>query len=173
MSGPRVIDWLLEEDQPAVRYWALVELLGGKERDPEVQEARRGISKRGWGRDLLALQGPKGFWERREPRNVKEWIDFLQFPPFRCTFWIGLVLSDLGLDATNPQVKRVADLIFTYKLRLGSPFNFFFEEPCISANAARMMTRFGFAEDRRVRKLFAWLLEDQREDGGWNCSQGT
>lgn len=31
----------------------------------------------------------------------------------------------------------------------------------------------GFAEDRRVRKLFAWLLEDQREDGGWNCSQGT
>jgi hypothetical protein len=24
--------------------------------------------------------------------------------------------------------------------------------------------------DGRVRKLYDWLIEDQREDGGWNCS---
>jgi hypothetical protein len=31
------------------------------------------------------------------------------------------------------------------------------------------MTRFGYGEDRRVRKLYDWMVEDQREDGGWNC----
>ncbi len=36
-----------------------------------------------------------------------------------------------------------------------------------------MLTRFGYADDLRVRKLYDWLLEDQRDDGGWNCSQGT
>ena len=121
----------------------------------------------------MHAQGPEGFWEARKPRNVREWVDFLYFPPFLATNWRALVLSDLGLDATHPRIKKIADLIFEYKLRLGSPFNFFHEEACISANTARMMTRFGYADDVRVRKLYDWLLEDQRKDGGWNCSQDT
>jgi hypothetical protein len=168
-----VVRWLLEDDQPAVRYYALIDLLGRKPDDPEVRRALSRIARVGWANDLLRTQGPKGFWESREPKNVKEWVDFLYHPPFRSTNWKALVLSDLGLDATDLRIRKVADLLFEYKLRLGSPFNFFHEEACISANTARMMTRFGYADDRRVRKLHDWLLEDQREDGGWNCSQGT
>jgi len=83
------------------------------------------------------------------------------------------VLSDWGLDARHPQIRRLVNTIFEYKLRLGSPYNFFHEEACVSANTARMLTRFGYADDGRVRKLYDWLIEDQRADGGWNCSQGT
>jgi hypothetical protein len=97
----------------------------------------------------------------------------MYYPKYLSSNWRALVLSDLGLDSTTPGVKKLADRIFEYKLRLGSPFNFFYEEACVSANTARMMTRFGYADDPRVRKLYDWLLEDQREDGGWNCSQGT
>jgi hypothetical protein len=168
-----VIQWLLENDQPAARYRTLVDLLGRKEDDPEVRSARSRIARVGWANDQLRKQGAKGFWEAHEPKNVGEWVNFLYFPTFLATNWRALVLSDLGLDATNPQIKKIADLIFEYKLRRGSPFNFFYEEACISANTARMMTRFGYADDVRVRKLYDWLLEDQREDGGWNCSQGT
>ena len=32
-----------------------------------------------------------------------------------------------------------------------------------------MLTRFGYVDDFRVRKLYDRLLEDQKEDGGWNC----
>jgi len=169
----RVIRWLLEEDQPAARYYTLVDLLGRKGDDPGVRSARSRIARVGWANDQLRKQGSKGFWEAREPKNIGEWVNFLYFPTFLATNWRALVLSDFGLDRTNPRIKKIADLIFEFKLRRGSPFNFFYEEACISANTARMMTRFGYAEDVRVRKLYDWLLEDQREDGGWNCSQGT
>lgn len=173
MLEPGTRDWLLDAGQPSVRFYTLVDLLGRRESDPEVRESRSRIPKVGWARDLLKLQKRKGYWEPREPKNVREFINFLYQPKFLGTNWRALVLSDLGLDSTNPGVKKVADLIFEYKLRLGSPFNFFHEEACISANTARMMTRFGYADDPRVQKLYDWLLEDQREDGGWNCSQGT
>lgn len=168
-----VVDWLLGADQPASRYSALVDLLDRAPTDPEVRAARSSIARVGWARDQLRQQGPKGFWESREPKNVAEWVDFLYHPPFRSTNWRALVLAELGLDSTTPGVRKVAELIFQYKLRLGSPFNFFHEEACISANTARMMTRFGYGDDARVGKLFDWLIEDQRENGGWNCSQGT
>jgi hypothetical protein len=169
----RVIDWLLQKDQPSVRYRTLVDLLGRKETDPEVRSARSRIAQVGWAYDQLRKQGSKGFWEAREPKNVHEYVNFLYYPKFLSTNWRALVLSDLGLDATNARIKKLADVIFDYKLRRGSPFNFFYEEACISANTARILTRFGYADDIRVRKLYDWLLEDQREDGGWNCSQGT
>jgi hypothetical protein len=104
---------------------------------------------------------------------VREWVLFLYFPKFQGTFWKALVLSDFGLDASTPGIKSVATLFFEYKLRLGSPVNFFYEEACISANTARMMTRFGYGEDSRVQKLYSWLLEDQRENGGWNVEQAA
>jgi hypothetical protein len=168
-----VVDWLLEADQPSVRYFTMVDLLGRKESDAEVRRTRSRIPRTGWAYDQLRAQGPKGFWEPREPKGVREWIDFLYFPYFTATNWRALVLSDLGLDRGTPGVRKIADLIFDYKLRLSSPFNFFHEEACIVGNTARMMTRFGYADDRRVRRLFDWLVEDQREDGGWSCAQGT
>lgn len=169
----KVIRWLLEGDQPAARYYTLVDLLGRREDDPEVRSARSKIARVGWANDQLRTQGSKGFWEAHEPKSVREWIDFLYLRPFLSTNWRALVLSDFGLDATNPRIRKIADLIFEYKLQLSSPFNFFHEEACRVGNTARMLTRFGYADDTRVRKLYDWLLEDQREDGGWNCSQGT
>jgi hypothetical protein len=147
--------------------------MGRRADDPDVRATRKRLGRVGWAADQLREQGPKGFWEKREPKTIKEWVDFLYFPTYRSTIWRALVISDLGLDASDARVRRIADLMFEYKLRLSSPFNFFHEEVCISANAARMMTRFGYGDDPKVRRLYDWLIEDQREDGGWNCSQGT
>ena len=45
------IDWLLEEDQPSVRYHTLVDLLGRKQDDPEVKAAYLTIPRVGWAHD--------------------------------------------------------------------------------------------------------------------------
>jgi hypothetical protein len=169
----RVLSWLLEEEQPAVRYRALVDLLDRKETDAEVRSTRARIGRAGWAYDQLRRQGPKGFWEPHEPKDLAHWVDFLYYPAYLATNWRALVLSDLGVDVSIPGIRKLADRVFEYKLRLSSPFNFYHEEACIAGNTARMLTRFGCAGDRRVRMLFDWLLEDQRADGGWNCSQGT
>ena len=169
----KVLHWLLEESQPAVRYRALLDLQGRGERDLSVRTARAAIGRVGWAATILHRQSAKGFWERREPRTVAEWVDFLYKPPFTSTIWNAQVLAELGMDVRDPRIRKVADLLFNYKLRLGSPFNFFHEEVCIVGNTARMLTLFGLGDDPRVRRLRDWILEDQRADGGWNCSQGT
>ncbi len=167
-----VTEWLLGEDQPAVRLLTLTDLLGRSPAEPEVKAARAAIAQKGWAKDMLSLQKPKGYFEPREPKSVRAWLRFLQFPEYRSTIWRALVLSDLGLTSADKGIDKICDLIFEYKLQLGTPINFFTEEMCIVGNTARMMTRFGYGDDHRVRKLYDRLLEDQREDGGWNCANG-
>src|SRR3989475_9221905 len=98
--------WLLEEDQPSVRYHILVDLLERKEDDPEVREAYSKIPRVGWAREILRLQKPKGFWEAHEPTNVREWMNFLRVPEYVATTWRALVLSDLGLTSSDRGSER-------------------------------------------------------------------
>jgi len=164
--------WLLKSNQPSIRYHALTDLLGRPENDVEVRRALARIPRTGWANDLLADQKPEGYWEPHEPRTLREWVRFLRFPLYGSSIWRGIVLSDLGLTAADPRIKRLADMVFEYKLHLSTEVNLFTEEVCIVGNVARMMTRFGYGEDRRVQKLYDWMIEDQREDGGWNCAAG-
>src|SRR5574341_1530217 len=43
--------------------------------------------------------------------------------------------------------------------------------PCGTADAARVLCRFGYARDRRLQRTFAYLLETQHTDGGWRCNK--
>ncbi len=172
MSGDRVVDWLLEPDQPSVRYHALIDLLGRRPDDPDVKATRSAIPQLGWAHDLLKTQKPAGCWEAHEPRTLREWFNFLRFPLYDSSVWKGIVLSDFGLTAADPRIRRLADRVFQYMLPLSSPVNIFTEEVCIVGNVARMLARFGYGDDRRVRKLYEWMIEDQRDDGGWNCAAG-
>ncbi len=169
----KLVNWLLEEDQPSVRYHTLVDLLERREDDPEVRDAYSRIPRIGWARDILKLQKPKGFWESHGPTNALEWLNFLRVPEYVATTWRAIVLSDMGLTSRDPRIRKIADCFFEYKLKLGTMINIFNEEVCYVGNTARMMTRFGYGDDYRVKKLYDWLIEDQRDDGGWNCSQGT
>src|SRR6058998_1255494 len=94
-----LVDWLLEEDQPSVRYYTLLDLLGRKENDPEVREAYSKIPRRGWAKDILELQKPGGYWEPneptspteenvlRKPANFLRWLSFLFRPGYVSTNW--------------------------------------------------------------------------------------
>src|SRR5579872_2374007 len=171
-NNQSVTDWLLEEDQPPVRYFALIDLLDRGQNDPEIRETYSRIARVGWASEILRLQKPGGYWEQSEPswsKDILGWIEFLFRPKFIATNWRALVLADLGLTSKDKRIKKIANLFFDYKLRLSSSFNFFTEEACIVGNTARMLTRFGYSDDFRVKKLFDRLLEDQRDDGGWNC----
>jgi hypothetical protein len=146
-----------------------------------VREAYSSIPRKGWAKDILALQKPGGYWEPNEPKdptpenvlrwpaNFLRWLDFLYQPSFVATNHYALVLSDLGLTSKDLRIRKIADLFFRYKLELGSMINIYNDEVCLVGNAARMLTGFGYVEDFRVKKLFNRLVEDQKEDGGWHC----
>jgi hypothetical protein len=82
MTEQQVIDWLLEEDQPSVRYYTLADLRGRKESDPEARLAHPNTPRTGWAEAILRLQKPGGYWEVSVPKptNFREWVQFLLQP---------------------------------------------------------------------------------------------
>ena len=164
MKDKRVLDWLLEENQPSVRYYALTNVLGRDGKSGEVREAYSQISKKGWARSILSRQKPKGHWESEKD---------LYRPKYTASNWMALILSDLGLTRKNAQVRKAANFFLKQWLAKPPLPNIFTDEVCIVGNTARMLTRFGYEDDSRVRKLFDRLVEDQKEDGGWHCFESS
>jgi hypothetical protein len=56
------IPWLLEPENPAVRFWTLVDLLDRPSGDPAVQAARAAIPDQPLVKELFSLQQPDGHW---------------------------------------------------------------------------------------------------------------
>src|SRR5271170_7314114 len=96
-----VLNWLLAENQPAVRYRTLTELLDRPADDPDVREARRAIPTRGWAAQILASRDPAGWWVN--PRSLYR-------PKYLASNWELLVLAELGLTRELPEVNASCEL---------------------------------------------------------------
>lgn len=162
-----VVDWLLEEDQPSIRYLALTELLDMPKGDPEAKAERRKIAERGWAKGILQKQAPGGYWI---------WEKNLYFPKYTSTNWMLLVLADLGLTREDPRIEKACRL---WTKRFGMKDGGFNDEPrdkvghlCITGNTVRALVKFGYANERVVSRAFEWLVKNQRESGGWDCFLG-
>jgi hypothetical protein len=159
----KALDWLLEEEQPSIRYRALTELLGRPESDPEVESARREISLRGWAADILERQDPGGGWVSEEG---------LYKPKYLSTNWMLLVLSDLGLTKDEPRIGKACEL---WIRRFARPDGGFAAEGskkshlCTAGNMARALVRFGYVDHPKVKSAFEWLARSHDPKGGWSC----
>lgn len=58
-----LVAWLLEKDNPSIRYFALKDLLGKDETDPEVIRARAAIPDSKVVAKILLKQKAEGYWE--------------------------------------------------------------------------------------------------------------
>lgn len=154
------LEWLLEKEQPAVRYRALIDLLDMKESDPEVIELKSRITKKGWASAILRRQRPGGYWNSRKSLYV---------PKYTATNWMALILSDLGVIKDDSRVEKTAGLIFSDWLNDRTMEDISDREVCVIGNTTRMLARFGYADHPKVKRLFDWLVDDQKEDGGWHC----
>jgi len=88
------------------------------------------------------------------------------------TLECALMLSELGMDRSEPILKETTEFILSSwredgRFRL-SPKGAIY--PCYTAGTARILCRLGYASDTRLRKTFAHLFEIQHSDGGWRCN---
>jgi len=163
LASKRVLDWLLEDDQPAVQYLTLKELVGKAEDDPEVQDAKELIPKKGWAADVLARQNPEGWWVGPES---------LYQPKYLSTNWMLLVLSDLALTMEDPRIERACDLWIRRYSRPDGGFAIERDKKahlCTTGNMARALVRFGYADHPDVARAFEWFVEHRDKNGGWSC----
>src|SRR2546426_3644486 len=101
VNAKKVLDWLLEEDQPSIRFLALTQLVGKAQDAPEVLAAKELIPEKGWAADLLAQQHQDGWWVSDES---------LYGPKYLSTNWMLLTLSDLGLTNDDPRIAKACEL---------------------------------------------------------------
>ena len=162
-NNSSVINWLLEENQPSVRYLTLTELLERPEKDSDVKSARKNITSVGWAKEILDKQLPSGCWVHEK---------HLFNPTFHATFWMLLILSDLGLTKQEPGVAKASELWmeryatkdggFSYSGKAGGHL-------CVTGNSARALVKLGYVDYPKVRSSFEWLVENQADKGGWSC----
>src|SRR5256714_14176891 len=101
VNAKKVLDWLLEEDQPSIRFLALTQLVAKAQDAPEVLAAKELIREKGWAADLLAQQHRDGWWVSDES---------LYGPKYLSTNWMLLTLSDLGLTNDDPRIAKACEL---------------------------------------------------------------
>ncbi len=157
------VRWLLEPEQPAVRYRTLTELLGRPSSDPEVVAARRDLAAFGFVADLLDGRDPEGWWVNGAS---------LYTPKYLATNWRMLALAELGVGREHPAIRGSCELwMERFALRGGGVGGNAkgVGHHCIVGNMTRALIRMGYGEDPRIRRSLDWLVETADAKGGWSC----
>lgn len=162
-------DWLLEEENPSVRYFALIDLLDRPTHDPDVIRAKADIMVRGAVPEILARQRELGFWGAPD----KFYTD-----KYRGTVWQLLILASLGADGRDAPIHNACEFLLANSQERAS-HGFSIDRnaklgggrhsgviPCLTGNAVWSLIRFGYLGDERVRRGIDWITEYQRFDDG-------
>jgi hypothetical protein len=89
-----VLDWLLESENPSVRYRALTELLGVPQDDPDVRQVRAAIINSKPVLKIFAKMHPDGYWLHR---GVGAGVSYAMSSS---THFVLSYLAELGLNRT-------------------------------------------------------------------------
>jgi len=162
-------EWLLEKDNPSVRYFTLTEILNKPENDPKVKEAKDVIMKIGVVPKILAEQNDEGYWYT--PKRFYT-------PKYKGTAWQLVILAELGADERDERIRRACEFILANSQnRESGGFSTWPSAktgggrhggviPCLTGNMVWSLIRFGYLEDPRVKRGVNWITTYQRCDDG-------
>ena len=158
------IEWLLDSDS-AMRWQAMHDLTDASAEAIALERAR--FPHEGMGAEILNLQQVDGSWRRDDA------------PAWVTTLFTMQLLRAMGIDPATPAV-----VIAIERLEAGLRWNnlegcwnlrapetggkTFFEgevEPCINGGVLALGAYFGRPTEGLARRL----VDEQLEDGGWNC----
>lgn len=147
-----VLDWLLEKDNPSVRYFALRDLASGTDR--ALQTARRAIMGSGPVVRILAAQSPEGYWAK--PGNGYS-------PKYQATTWQMLFLAELGAEGRHSQVRRGSEYVLSHTQAISGGFSASATSApswaihCLTGNMVWALLTLGYRDDERVQRAVEWL----------------
>ncbi len=159
------LPWLLDPEDPSVRYWTLTDILDRPVSDAEVQEARAAAVQQPLAKKLSALQRPEGYWGEDETKPYTAQgavaaltlLHMLGAPPDKRTA--------AGCDSFLKFCQHESGgFSMTGKLRSGI-------FPCTTGEHLPFLIYFGLGDDPRVRAAFAFLIEDMSTDDALDCGR--
>jgi hypothetical protein len=161
------IEWLLEEDNPSVRYFTLKDILNKPCNDFEVEEAKKKIMETGVVPKILAKQEKNGYWGTAE--------NFYMRAKYKGTSWQFIILAELAANPNDDRIKRSCQFIlenaqdshsgaFSYICSKNGGGDHERVLPCLTANMVWCLIRFGYLKDTRIQKAIDWIIKYQRFD---------
>lgn len=137
-----------------------------------MERERRKVAREGWGARLLEKQDPSGTWAGGQSGDGG-----LYSPKWTSTTYTMLLLRDLGLPPTNRQAGRACALLLDEGLREdgGVAYGRWARwartgETCVTGMVLSLLSYFQ-VEDERLDTIARHLLDEQMDDGGWNCQR--
>jgi len=156
------LDWLLEmdPDNPGVRYFALAELLGHPQSDPELITAQQDVMVNGPVPIILANQEPEGYWVKPGPGYL---------PKYRSIAWQIIFLAQLGADGGHPQVRAGCTYLLDHAISQYGAFSMNGSKSghihCLEGNLAAAMIDLGWLGDERLDSALDWLARSITGEG--------
>ncbi len=163
------IDWLLEEDNPSVRYFALTKLLDKPFSDNDVKAAKDNIMKIGTVPKILSKQNENGYWMGPDEFYTSK---------YKGAVWQLIILAELGANEKDERIRRACEFIIAYSQdRESGGFSVWHSKregggrhsgviPCLTGNMVWSLIRFGYLGDSRVERAIDWITIYQRFDDG-------
>ena len=169
ITSQETMDWLLEKENPSVRYFTLTNLLKRNKEDAEVLSAKKEIMKKGLVPEILAKQDPSGFWIAPHRYYTAKYSG---------TVWQLMILAELEADNQNKQIRKACEFLlrisqdresygFSHSTSVKTGGGLHSEViPCLTGNMVWSLIRHGYLDDERVRGGIEWICRYQRCDDG-------
>ena len=162
-------EWLLEEENPSIRYYTLTKLLGKSEGTSEVKTTRKAIMKTGDVPKIMDKYNKGGYWVHPD--------DFYMRTQYKGTVWSLILLAQLGADGSDRRIKKaVENFIVRSQHRESGGFAYVGSVrnggqgsktiPCLTGNAVYFLIKFGYLNDPRVKQGINFITTYQRFDDG-------
>ncbi len=162
-------NWLLESDNPSVRYFTLTEILGNPQDDAEVVSAKKEIMLAGVVPKILSKQSREGCWDAPDKYYTAK---------YKGTSWQLLILAELGADGKDERIQKACEFLLGASQDLESGgFSLWHSVtmgggrhsgviPCLTGNMVYSLIKLGLLEDKRVQRGIDWIVRYQRFDDG-------
>jgi hypothetical protein len=169
------IEWLLEKDNPTVRYMTLVDILERPADDTDVLKARSEIMAKGVVPQILAKQEEEGYWGNPERLYVSK---------YQGTVWQLIILAEHLADGEDERIKKACEfLLDRSQERMSGGFSMHHSIktggglhskviPCLTGNMVWSLIRLGYLSDPRVQRGIDWIVRYQRFDDGEDPAAG-
>jgi hypothetical protein len=152
--------WLLETEDPGVRYLALRDLLDKPLDDAELIEARAEAHLHGPIATVLDHMQPEGYWIRPGPGYTAK---------YRSTVWALILLAQLGARADqDKRIQRSCAYLLDQALAPAGQFNIHGTPSstidCLQGNLCWSLIELGYS-DPRLEGAFEWMARTVTGEG--------
>ncbi len=155
------LQWLLESEDPGVRYLALRDLMDLPPENRRLKEARRSAHQQGPIAAVLSKMEKEGYWVKAGPGYN---------PKYRSTVWAMILLAQLGASlGEDPRIEQACDYLLGHMVEGGQFTTTTSGAPsgtvdCLQGNLCWSLLEMG-CDDPRLRKACEWMARTVSGDG--------